>query len=411
MTTQLYNADILAWADTYEGQPFHALISDPPYNLESISKRFGKAGSAPAKFGKDGSFSRLSSGFMNQDWDNDIAFQPETWDKIKRLLYPGAFGLAFSSTRTYHRLAMALEDAGFIIHPMFGWIQSQGFPKATNLSKNLDKRAGATREVIGKNKNHRGQSQMTNPYTKGLGQNGDLTSPNTELAKIWDGYFYGLQALAPSLEPICLFQKPYDGDTINSITTTGAGALNIKDTIYLNPKGHVINRFSSGMKPFGNGVDEEYVSTTSDEYFPKNLLTWDGLELDDDEKSDFYIRLKNYKYNAKVSKREKDFGLDGFEDVVVNDGRTTPIDNPFQRGQTIRKNHHPTVKPIELIAYLSNLLLPPGEYQPRRILVPFSGSGSEVIGASLAGWDEVVGVELKEEYCSLALERINAWLN
>jgi site-specific DNA-methyltransferase (adenine-specific) len=137
---KIYNQDVIKWAREYQKGKFHALISDAPYHLTSITKRFGKNGSAPAKFGSDGAFQRASKGFMGTQWDGgDIAFRPDTWSALGEHLFPGAFGMVFSASRNWHRLAVAIEDAGFIIHPtIFLWNYSQGFPKATNIIKQLD---------------------------------------------------------------------------------------------------------------------------------------------------------------------------------------------------------------------------------------------------------------------------------
>lgn len=374
-------ADINTWLDDYKGERFHALICDPPYNLESIKKRYkGMSEESTGvvaeriKNRSDG-MARLASGFMGQDWDTDVAFDSNLWRKIRNQMFPGAFGLAFSSTRTYHRLATAIESAGFIIHPMFGWIQASGFPKATNLSKGFSKRK------------------------------------EKELADIWFGYFYGLQAVNPSMEPVCFFQNPYEDDVKESIKTYGTGALNIEGSRYRSDYPHVINRFTSGMKPFGNGVGEEYETIETEDLWPKNILLEDTLEFLDEEKSKYFLSFKNYKYERKASTSEKDAGLLHLDDKTISDGRVKSIDNPYQRGQTIRKNIHPTNKPIELIRYLATLLLPPEHYAPRRLLVPFSGVSSEMIGASLAGWDFVQGVELKEEYASIGDARLEYWKN
>ena len=144
MKYKIYNEDVIEWAKQYDKVKFHALLCDPPYHLQSIVKRFGKKGSAPAKHGTDGVFQRASSGFMGQEWDGgDIAFNPETWALLGEHLYDGAFGMAFAASRNWHRLAIAIEDAGFIIHPtIFLWANGQGFPKATNIDKQIDKKAG-----------------------------------------------------------------------------------------------------------------------------------------------------------------------------------------------------------------------------------------------------------------------------
>jgi hypothetical protein len=113
-------------------------------------------------------------------------------------------------------------------------------------------------------------------------------------------------------------------------------------------------------------------------------------------------------YCAKASKGERNAGLDAMTPTKVNDGRKTAIDNPFQRGETPRLNTHPTVKPIKLIEYLAKLILPPERNAPRRLLIPFSGSGSEMLGARKAGWDEITGIEINREYVAIAAARLKA---
>jgi site-specific DNA-methyltransferase (adenine-specific) len=108
-------------------------VTDPPYHLTSIVKRFGNANAAPVKAGKTGAYVRASKGFMGQTWDGgDVAFQPETWESVLRVLKPGAHLVAFSGTRTYHRMACAIEDAGFEIRDQLAWTYGSGFPKSHN---------------------------------------------------------------------------------------------------------------------------------------------------------------------------------------------------------------------------------------------------------------------------------------
>lgn len=154
MTYQIYQGDVMEWARGYDGPKFHACMSDWPYNLTSISKRFSKPNSAPAKYGKDGAFQRQSRGFMNWEGDStDIAYLPETWLALLPHLLPGAFTASFSHTRTQHRLAMAQENAGYLINPAFysyhsgqvmevpaqlGWIFGSGKPNGTRISPRID---------------------------------------------------------------------------------------------------------------------------------------------------------------------------------------------------------------------------------------------------------------------------------
>lgn len=212
MVAEVVCTDVLDWAAEYDGPLFHALLCDPPYEL----------------------------GFMGKDWDKSgIAFKKGTWKALARHLHPGAFGMAFASARGWHRLAVAIEDAGLRIHPtIFGWSYGSGFPKATRVDTQIDKAAGVEREVVGEwkptgtarpNKGSKGHSAKKttaaepdyDPQNVIL----DITAPATPLAAAWQGHRYGLQAMKPALEPIIVFQKPYAGKPVECITATGAGAL------------------------------------------------------------------------------------------------------------------------------------------------------------------------------------------
>src|SRR6056300_682438 len=133
-TNKIINADSLEHLKTLDDNVFDSCVTDPPYHLQSIAKRF--TNSTQAKYGKDGSFQRLSKGFMGKEWDGgDIAFRKELWEQVYRTLKPGCVLLAFSATRNYHRMAVAIEDAGFEIFDMINWIYGSGFPKRKNLLK------------------------------------------------------------------------------------------------------------------------------------------------------------------------------------------------------------------------------------------------------------------------------------
>ena len=322
----IINEDIIEFLDKYDGPKFHAILTDPPYNLDTISKRFSKENSAPAKHGIDGSFSRLSSGFLGTEWDTDIAFSPVFWDKVQTILYPAALGFSYMHSRTYHRLATALENSGFIIYPFIGWINSQGFPHPTKM-------------------------------------------------KEWEGYYYNRNALKGAVEPIAVFQNNYSGSMKDNILEHGCGAWRIERS-RIQGKPVPINKLES-WSGFGELEKPSYTPTMNfDGRWPSNIVIADDYELPFD----------SFFYQAKPSRKEKDMGLDS-------------------------KNTHPTVKPIDLNKYLSGLVLPPDNYYPRRILIPFAGTMSEAIGAMLAGWDEIVAVELSEEYCEIGAKRVEAWID
>ena len=135
-----------------EGKQIDSVVTDPPYHLTSIVERYGKDGSAPAK-DKDGLYQRQARGFMGKEWDGgDIAFRTDTWKLAYDLLKPGGYLLAFSASRNYHRMAVAIEDAGFEIRDQIMWIYGSGFPKSLNIGKAIDKRNGVQGDVIGTRK-------------------------------------------------------------------------------------------------------------------------------------------------------------------------------------------------------------------------------------------------------------------
>lgn len=476
MKYKIYNQDVMEWAEQYKKGKFHALITDTPYNLDSITKRFGKKGSAPAKHGTDGVFQRSSKGFMNQAWDTDIAFQSDTWSALGEHLYPGAFGMAFSGSRTWHRMAVAIEDAGFIIHPtIFLWAQGQGFPKATNIHKQIDRKSG----VEPTKGNLRTDGRGADPIKMALRGQGDTgighadgshqqyyeELPTSDLAKAWEGHRYGLQALKPAVEPIIVFQKPYEGKPLDNIVETGAGAINIEGGRIPTQDEYQINRFDDGMKPFGNGAGHKFTSekvgrplriphnnssngiysnglngseaagTTQQGRWPANfILDQSSAESLDRQTGILTSGIPSGKKSADNNiygkYKNEDIPVTGigdsggasrfFYNVQEQIDEADPIYycgkvSPKERNAGIddERCNHPTMKPIALAKYLATLLLPPDAYAPRRILVPFSGVGSELIGCALAGWEQICGIEFDTEngYVDIAHKRMEYWSN
>ena len=183
-----------------DGVQVDSIVTDPPYHLQSIVERFGKEGSAPAQHGTDGAFARASKGFMGQEWDGgDIAFRKETWELAMKLLKPGGHLLAFSASRNYHRMAVAIEDAGFEIRDQLMWLYGSGFPKSHDVSKSIDKfergyRKGKSdpqsplhkkykhKKVGGNTKNDLGG------YMKSLGNSDQNYIPKTPDTIKWEGW-------------------------------------------------------------------------------------------------------------------------------------------------------------------------------------------------------------------------------
>lgn len=190
----LHPGDCLEVSDTLPADHFDAVVCDPPYHLLSIVKRFGKSNAAPAQEGRDGGNARASRRFMGKDWDGgDVAFRPETWAKIARVLKPGGHLVAFNHSRTFHRMAVALEDAGLEYRETLAWVYGSGLPQNHPVDKGLAK-IGATAEEIA----------------------------------AWEGWG---TVLRPSFEPIALVRKPLSESSIaRQCLATGTGAINLAAT-------------------------------------------------------------------------------------------------------------------------------------------------------------------------------------
>jgi hypothetical protein len=477
--------DVNVWSNQYDGERYHALLSDAPYEL----------------------------GFMGREWDKTgVAFQPETWANLSQHLFAGAFLIIFGGSRTYHRLVCAVEDAGLIIHPGITWAFGSGMPKATRIDK--------TKTAEGK------------------------PDPNHPFA----GHRYGLQAMKPATEFICVAQKPYDVKPRESIQATGAGALNIEAArIQWDSRSLALDmlRRQSGGTDFTGGRyvhgsvpgqvelsdspsgrwPANFVLTHSadcarvgsreiktDTHHPAerpagNLMTGhvaqDGLNelrpgvetveewncapscpvraldaqsgpsgahsqvrgdepsnsggliysqrdriasnfvLDDGTASRFFHRSNwlleesdPFLYYIKASTSEREAGLMGqlpcaFADdpkavhesdpmrsrhhqLLDDDGNVVLHKKGKRKGTVLyvecRRNAHPTVKPIGLTQHLASLLLPPGNFQPRRLLIPFCGSGSEYIGAKLACWESITGIDSDHEMAEIAVARVRHYI-
>jgi DNA modification methylase len=218
---------------------FHACVTDPPYHLTSMTKRFGKEGCKPCGAGADGSFRRLSKGFMGKSWDGgDVAFQPELWAEVLRVLRPGGHLLAMGGTRTFHRLVCAIEDAGFEIRDTISWLYGSGFPKSHDVSRGIDRALGFEREKVrhGHPRNARvpgggrdGAPGGTRPWLDRAMVSGfhdlDSDTPVSPEADRWHGWG---TALKPAMELICLARKPLsEGSIAANVLKWGCGALNI----------------------------------------------------------------------------------------------------------------------------------------------------------------------------------------
>ena len=375
-----------------EGVTVDAVVTDPPYHLTSITERYGKEASAPAQYGTDGAFVRVSKGFMGKEWDGgDIAFRAETWALCLQLLKAGGHLLAFSGSRTYHRMAVAIEDAGFEIRDQIMWIYGSGFPKSLNIGKAIDKAEGNEREIVGEmragknalmgglSNNHNNQTRLS--VTKGESE--------------WEGWG---TALKPAHEPIVLARKPISEKSIaDNVVKHGTGALNI-DECRVDPTDDVSGWSKSGSKESDNNSmsGKNYAKEPKEDNplggYPANVIH-DGLQEE----------WARYFYCPKTSTEERNTGLIGRKAGQYScDGRNKEIENPYQRNQSVAQNTHPTVKPVELMRYLCRLVTPKGG----TVLDPFMGSGSTGLAVKTECM-EFIGIEREQEYFDIATDRIN----
>ena len=374
----IFNNDILEFAARYDGPRFHAVLCDPPYEL----------------------------GFMGKSWDSrGVSFRAETWAAIRSLLLPGAHLLAFGGTRTFHRIAVAIEDAGFEIRDTIGWLYGSGFPKSHDVSKAIDREAGAEREIT------REGVVKRDGYGDGWDTGSSATRPRrdipaTDSAREWQGYG---TALKPAWEPVIVARNPLAGTVAQNALEHGAGALNVDggrvgDELITSFPG--LNRNKLLNDDGWTGIGKQIPPRSYIGRWPANIIH-DGS----DEIAALMGDAQRFFYCAKASKRERDEGMEEFELRVAGamdarSGKSGALDNSSGDGVSRARNHHPTVKPVALTEYLARLILPPAFIGERRILVPFAGSGSECIGAALAGWDTVIGVEREAEYAEIARARL-----
>jgi len=486
-TFEIHHGDNRDVLKAMEDNSIDSIVTDPPYEL----------------------------GFMGKSWDaSGIAFNIEVWQECLRVLKPGGHLLAFSGSRTYHRMAVAIEDAGFEIRDQIMWIYGSGFPKSLDIGKAIDKRGGvfadftqfrdavkaemrekniktseladalgnfmlshyltkgsqpavpnyrdykiirdfvglgdsfdhlfaeeAEREVVGTKMSGIANAEEGARHTIGASKaiEVDITAPATAEAKQWQGWG---TALKPAHEPVVVARKPLIGTVAANVLTYGTGGLNIDGSRV--GKEEMIKKSSNGIvksenrSMSGPNYEREVVGTATGRWpanvihdgsdkvvglFPethsagKKRQEPSGVEnnyMGRGSKSGVRIgdpggSAARFFYCAKASKKDRNEGLDGFEAVRVHDGRqegTVGGSNPRNRSNNYRQNHHPTVKPTDLMRYLCRLVTPPNGI----VLDPFMGSGSTGKAAIYEGFN-FVGIEMTDDYIPIAKARIEFAVN
>jgi site-specific DNA-methyltransferase (adenine-specific) len=390
-----------------------SIVSDPPYGLS----------------------------FMNKKWDYDVP-SVEFWKEVLRVLKPGGHILSFGGTRTYHRMVVNIEDAGFEIRDQIMWLYGSGFPKSHNIGKAIDKLQGNDREVVGtkeqtgaKFKEWSSDESETRWHNQGFNKVDGREFDITKGTSPYEGWG---TALKPANEPICVARKPLSEKSVaENVLKWGTGGINI-DGCRITIEGkddrsagkRTCNIFDE-VKVSG-GIDSPEYIPNEEGRFPANIILDEiAGELLDEQSGISKSSPDNRKekkatgemfgtgkitnhsdkggasrffYQAKVSKQERNMGLDVFEGKKLHsinqlDDRLRP--DGTLRETPIHKNNHPTVKPVALMSYLVRLVTPPNGI----VLDPFMGSGSTGIAAQLEGF-RFCGMEMDADYFKIAEARI-----
>lgn len=369
----IYEGDCLQSLRAMPDESVHCVVTDPPYGLS----------------------------FMGKKWDYDVP-AVEVWQECLRVLKPGGHLLAFAGTRTQHRMAVRIEDAGFEIRDMIAWVYGSGFPKSLDVSKAIDKAAGA--------RGHDSVGFNVAGKTSGLGviQRPELRSDHpdyvkpqgiTPEARQWQGWG---TALKPALEPITVARKPLCGTVAENVLQHGTGGLNVDgcrvgtDEIKTQAKQKGSSFTSVGNSQGFNGCAE----STHTGRWPANLIH-DGS----DEVVGLFPEATGGAWPAAGSQ----FGYSGGE--RKQRGERTEMGDTGSAARFFycakadaserRNSKHPTVKPLALMRYLCRLVCPPDGI----VLDPFCGSGTTLEAARLEGF-QAIGCELNPEYIADCKERL-----
>jgi site-specific DNA-methyltransferase (adenine-specific) len=429
MTYTLHTGDCRDVMATLPAESVDAIVCDPPYGLS----------------------------FMGKGWDYGVP-GVDFWVEALRVLKPGGHLIAFGGTRTYHRLAVAIEDAGFEVRDCLMWLYGSGFPKSHDVSKAIDKQAGAEREVVGtwkptgtaavKIKGGGHANAGVRGEVEEIRQSINITAPNTDLAKEWHGWG---TALKPAYEPAILARKPLRGTVADNVAQWGVGGLNIDGCRVPSDDGFekawdkpVHTNIANGGGAYGTGESSKRGTRAVDisankptgGRWPANVILDEeaaaALDAQSGERAsggqgrrressglfglggDSGLNVwhggtggaSRFFYTAKASRSEREAGLDGVELKLGGslDGGNDTRNGSDKPQLTMRANHHPTVKPIALMRYMIRLVAPRGAV----VLDPFMGSGSTGCAAMVEGM-QFIGIDITPEYVDIARRRLAWW--
>lgn len=416
MKSQLFLGNNLDVLKDLESNSIDSIVTDPPYGIS----------------------------FMNKKWDYDVP-SVKFWKECLRVLKPGGHALVACGTRTQHRMAINLEDAGFEIRDIVAWVYGSGFPKSLNIGKAIDEKEGNIREVVGSRVAHdiRGNALMEARCPEIKKEKSRINVNITRGSSEWEGWG---TALKPAMELWTLCRKPLSENTVaENVLKYGTGGINVDEcrietqdkiaSVSGGMKRRNAKLKEQGFRPYSKGFenqDKEEWTQNSKGRFPANLIH-DGseevLELFPNTKSgDNCVRTKEgsfvehgglgkagdvqitygdegsasrFFYCAKASSTERNLGLDGFEEKRPDERSEKGMGSFDIKGVRPQQNHHPTVKPVNLMKYLCRLITPKGG----KVLDPFMGSGTTGIAAKLESF-AFIGIELDPEFFEIAKHRI-----
>lgn len=373
---RIINGNCLSELDKLEENSVDCIITDPPYELN----------------------------FMGKGWDRSgVSFNPETWNKCLRVLKDGGYLLAFGGSRTFHRIACAIEDGGFEIRDVVLWLYGCGFPKSMNIGLAVDKKMGVDNTtgtmVRGKVNTGSGRYNWNDPKHEGE----RIDYPERKATNEWAGWG---TCLKPAYEPVIVARKPFKGTCVDNVLNNRVGGLNIDECRIELGDGEIKEKgvgFGESKISEGYGMRKPLVTEkTTEGRFPANVIV-DSREGEE---------WRRYFYCAKATKKDRDEGLEDFQEKSVyertNVGEGKNVAGGYAGASGSARNFHPTVKPTTLMQYLIRLVAPKGAV----ILDPFMGSGSTGKAVMYENKErnanyDFIGIEMNPEYCEIAKARIN----
>ena len=436
---KIIHGDCLEELKRLDDNSVDAVITDPPYGLSNTKPQqvadvlaawvTGDTVSVPAKRG----------GFMGKDWDSFVP-PPAVWEECMRVLKPGGHMAVFAGARTQDLMGLSIRLAGFEIRDTLGWVYGSGFPKSMDISKAIDKAAGAEREVVGSSTNgiaggtgeHAGE-----PGSYGFRKEFNITAPATSEAKQWDGWG---TALKPAIEPIILARKPLDGTVANNVLAHGVGGLNI-DACRVETSDSLYRETSIakvvGASEIHEGWDRPYrhsqelVDKANEETriksekadrlgrFPANVLLDEHAAAEMDRQSGVTVSRANTSSDGRGAEGSHIFasasfgrrdpsnsyndsgGASRFFPVFKYQAKAPKKERPVIVREDGTKVQHPTVKPLALMEWLVTLITPEGG----TILDPFAGTGTTLQAATNKGFNPI-GIEADTDYIQLIHKRL-----